>query len=157
MFAKPNPRRRSMLTRWDAVPTLDHLLDDVMGSMLGTATSTRTFDPSIDVRASEDDIVFVCDVPGVKQDDLEVTLESRVLTIKGTRRFDGKDNEQVMLGRAYGTFSRAFSLPDYLDDANLTAQLADGVLTVRIPKQAKAKPRKIQIFGDGRDSRKLTE
>jgi HSP20 family protein len=146
-----------MLTRWDAVPALDHLLDDVMGSMLGTATSTRTFDPSIDVHASEDDVVFVCDVPGVKNDDLEVTLENHVLTIKGVRRFAGKDKEQVMLGRAYGSFSRTFSLPDYLDDANLTAQLGDGVLTIRIPKQAKAKPRKIQIFGNGQDSKKLTE
>jgi HSP20 family molecular chaperone IbpA len=95
-----------MLTRWDAVSTLDRMFDDVMGSMLGTATSTRTFDPSIDVHASDDEIVFVCDVPGIKQDDLEVTLENHVLTIKGTRRFDGKENEQVMLGRAYGSFNR---------------------------------------------------
>jgi HSP20 family protein len=136
-----------MLTRWDAASTLDRMLDDVMGSMLGTATSTRTFDPSIDVHASDSELVFVCDVPGIKQDELEVTLENHVLTIKGTRRFEGKENEQVMLGRAYGSFNRSYSLPEYLDDENLTARLADGVLTVRIPKQAKAKPRKIQISG----------
>jgi HSP20 family protein len=146
-----------MLTRWNAVPALDHLLDDVMGSMLGTATSTRTFDPSIDVHEGENDVVFVCDVPGVKKDDLEVTLENDVLTIKGVRRFEGKDKEQIVLGRAYGSFNRTFALPDYLDDANLTAQLADGVLTISIPKQAKAKPRKIQIIGNGQDSKTLTE
>ncbi|WP_394834490.1 Hsp20/alpha crystallin family protein [Pendulispora rubella] len=145
-----------MLTRWDAVSTLDHLFDDVMGSMLGTATSTRTFDPSIDVRTSENDVVFVCDVPGVKQEDLDVTLENHVLTIKGIRRFESKEGEQAILGRAYGAFSRAFSLADHLDDANLSAQLVDGVLTIRIPKQAKARPRKIQI-GNGKDSKQLTE
>jgi HSP20 family protein len=143
-----------MLTRWDAVSTLDRMFDDVMGSMLGTATSTRTFDPSIDVHASDSEVVFVCDVPGVKQDDLEVTLENHVLTIKGTRKFEGKENEQVMLGRAYGSFTRSYPLPEYVDDENLTAHLADGVLTIRLPKQAKAKPKKIAI-AIGHDSKQL--
>jgi HSP20 family protein len=145
-----------MLTRWDAVSTLDRMMDDVMGSMLGTATSPRTFDPAIDVRVNDNEVVFVCDVPGVKQEDLEVTLENHVLTVKGTRKFESNRDEQVMLGRAYGSFSRAFTLPDYVDDANLAANLAGGVLTIRIPKQAKAKPRKIQI-GNGHDSKQLTE
>jgi HSP20 family protein len=145
-----------MLTRWDAVSTLDRMFDDVMGSMLGTATSTRTFDTSIDVHTSDNEVVFVCDVPGIKQDDLEVTLENHVLTIKGTRKFEGKDNEQVMLGRAYGSFNRSYSLPEYVDDENLTARLADGVLTIRIPKQAKAQPKKIQI-ANGQDSKHLKE
>jgi len=145
-----------MLTRWDAVSTLDRMFDDVMGSMLGTATSTRTFDPSIDVHASDNEVVFVCDVPGIKQDDLEITLENHVLTIKGTRKFEGKENEQVMLGRAYGSFNRSYTLPDYVDDENLSARLADGVLTIRIPKQPKAKPKKIQIT-NGHDSKQLEE
>jgi HSP20 family protein len=145
-----------MLTRWDAVSTLDRMFDDVMGSMLGTATSTRTFDPAIDVHASDNEVVFVCDVPGIKQDDLEVTLENHVLTIKGTRKFDGKEDEQVMLGRAYGSFTRSYTLPDAVDDEKLTAHLADGVLTVSIPKQARAKPRKIQI-SNGHDSKQLKE
>jgi HSP20 family protein len=134
-----------MLTRWDAVSTLDRMFDDVMGSMLGTATSPRTFDPAVDVRAGENEVVFVCDVPGIKQADLEITVENRVLTVRGARRFEGKEGEQVMLGRAYGAFSRAFALPEDLDDEKLTAVLADGVLTLRIPKQPKAKPRKIAI------------
>ena len=145
-----------MLTKWDAVSTLDRMFDDVMGSMLGTATSARTFDPSIDVHASDNEVVFVCDVPGIKQADLEVTLENHVLTIKGTRKFEGREDEQVMLGRAYGSFSRSYTVPEYLDDENLTARLADGVLTIRIPKQAKAKPKKIQI-SNGHDSKQLEE
>jgi HSP20 family protein len=145
-----------MLTRWDAVSTLDRMLDDVMGSMLGTATSTRTFDPDIDVRATENEVLFVCDVPGVKQDDLEVTVENHVLSVKGARKFEAGQDEQVMLGRPYGAFTRSFTLPDYLDDANLSADLSDGVLTIRIPKHAKAKPRKIAI-GGGADNKQLKE
>lgn len=145
-----------MLTRWDAVSTLDRMFDDVMGSMLGTATSTRTFDPSIDVRASDDEVVFVCDVPGIKEDELDVTVQNHVLTIKGTRKLEVEEDERVTLGRAYGSFSRSFTLPEYLDDENLTARLADGVLTIRIPKRATAKPRKVQIF-NGRDSKRLEE
>ncbi len=145
-----------MLTTWDAVSTLDRMFDDVMGSALGTATNSRTFEPAIDVRASESEVVFLCDVPGVKQEDLEVTLENHVLTLKGRRKYDSNDNEQVMLGRAYGAFTRAYTLPDALDEDNLSAHLADGVLTVRIPKHPKAKPRKIQI-GAGGDARQLNE
>jgi HSP20 family protein len=121
------------------------MFDDVMGSMVGTATNARPFEPSVDVRSSESEVVFVCDAPGVKPEDLEVTVENHVLTLKGTRRFESKEGEQVMLGRPYGSFTRAYSLPDYLDDANLSANLADGVLIIRIPKHAQAKPRKIEI------------
>jgi HSP20 family protein len=143
-----------MLARWNAVSTWDRMLDDVMGSMVWTAKTARTLDPSVDVRASENEFVFVCDVPGVKREDIEVSLENRVLTIKGSRKFDGRENEQVVLERAYGSFNRAFTLPDSVDEASLTANLADGVLTVRIPKQAKAKPRKIEI-SNGSGSKEL--
>src|SRR4051812_20979159 len=97
-----------MLNAWSAVSTLDRMFDDVMGSTFGTATSSRAFNPPIDVRITDTDVALVCDVPGVKQEDLEITLTNRVLTIKGARRFDRKDNQQVMLGRAYGSFSRSY-------------------------------------------------
>jgi HSP20 family protein len=132
------------------------MFDDVMGSAFGTATSNRTFTPAIDVRAGDTEVALVCDVPGVKQEDLEITLANHVLTIKGTRRFDTRDNEQVMLGRAYGSFSRSYTLPDALDDEKLSAQLADGVLTIRIPKLPKAQPRKIPIGGTA-DAKQLKE
>jgi HSP20 family protein len=145
-----------MLSAWNAVSTLDRMFDDVMGSAFGTATNTRTFDPAIDVRVSENEVVLICDVPGVKQEDLDVTLENHVLTIKGTRRFGGKDDERVLLGRAYGGFTRAFTIPDAVDEENLAANLADGVLTVRIPRHPKAKPRRIQI-GAGLGAKQLEE
>jgi HSP20 family protein len=146
-----------MLGAWNAVSTLDRMFDDVMGSAFGTATSNRTFNPAIDVRASDSEVALVCDVPGVKQEDLEITLSNRVLTIKGARRFDGAQQaEQVMLGRAYGSFSRSYTLPEALDEEKLAAELSDGVLTIRIPKLPKAQPRKIQI-GVRNDTKQLNE
>jgi HSP20 family protein len=134
-----------MLNAWSAVSTFDRMLDDVMGSTFGTATSNLTFDPAIDVRSSDAEVALVCDVPGVRQEDLEITLADRLLTIKGTRRFEGSETQQVMLGRTYGSFSRSYTLPASLDEAKLAAELADGVLTIRIPKVPKAQPRKIQV------------
>lgn len=142
-----------MLATWDAVSVLDRMFDDVMGAALGAATNPRPFSLDVDVRASEDEVLVVCDVPGVKLEDIEITLEDRVLTIKGTRRFESKDNEQVMLGRSYGTFARRFPLPDSLDESNLAARLADGVLTVTIPKHPRARPLRIPIGAEAEPKR----
>jgi HSP20 family protein len=139
----------------DAVPMLDGLLDDVMGSAFGYSTKTALFTPAVDVVAREDEIVFQLDVPGVKQENLEVTLENHVLSIRGSRKYESGPNEQQMLlGRAYGEFSLRYTLPETADGSQLAAYLADGVLTLRVPKHPKAKPRKIQI-GSGSGSSQL--
>jgi HSP20 family protein len=125
---------------------LDGLLDDVMGSSFGYATKTALFTPAVDVIAREHELVFQLDVPGVKQDSLEVTLENHVLSITGSRKYESGPNEQQMLlGRAYGEFSLRYTLPETADGAQLAAYLADGVLTLRVPKHPKAQPRKIRI------------
>lgn len=140
-----------MLTAWSAFPMLDRLFDDVMngvaGTALGSAGSQTVYTPAIDVRANDDEIVFVCDVPGLKQEDLDVTLTAGTLTIKGQRRYEGGEKDQVWIGRGYGAFERAFTLPDVVDADHMSAELADGVLTIRVPKKPQAKPRRIQIGG----------
>ncbi len=134
--------------------SLDRVVGDFMGAAFGasTATSTRSFQPALDVRSSETEVSFVADVPGVKEEDLDVTLENHVLTISGARKFAAADRQAARDRRrcsaaAYGSFKRAFTLPENLDEEKLTAVLADGVLTVRIPKQPKVQPRKIAING----------
>lgn len=145
-----------MLNTWNAVATLDRMFNDVMGTAYGTATNSRTFDPAVDVRTSDTEVHLAWDMPGIKREDLEITLADHVLTVKGTRRFDSKDNERVMLGRAYGSFTRSYTLPESLDEQKLTAELADGVLTVRIPRLPEAQPRKIQI-GQGSAPKQLNQ
>ena len=145
-----------MRVTWKTVRPIDRVFDDVMGAALGTATSPRTLEPDIDVRATDDELVFLCDVPGIKNDQLEITIENHVLTIKGSRTFESKEGEQVLLGRTYGAFSRAFQLPDAVNEDALVADLAEGVLTIRIPKQPKAKPKRIPI-GNGENEKRLEE
>jgi HSP20 family protein len=138
-----------MAHAWNAFPMFDRLLDDVMtgvaGTAFGTATPARSFSPAIDVVANDEAIVFVADVPGVKNEDLEITLHDGVLTIRGQRRYEGKGKDKVWLGRSYGSFERSFTLPDTVDPERLTADLAEGILTVRVAQVPKAKPRKITV------------
>jgi HSP20 family protein len=134
-----------MLTTWNSIPMLDRVFDDVMGSALGYATKTATFTPAVDVIAREDEIVFQLDVPGVKLEDIEVTLENHALSVKGRRSYEPGQNQQALIGRTFGDFQIAYALPDTVDDEKLTACLADGVLTLRVPKSPKAQPRKIPI------------
>ena len=150
-----------MFTTWNAHRTLDRLFDDVMhdvtGAAFGMAQSTRNFEPAFDVRTSEDDIVLECDVPGHSQEDLEVTLEGRTLTVKGQRRYQGQENDRVWLGRRYGSFEKSFTLPELIDSQGLSANLANGVLTVRVPKRPEAKPRRIAIGGGSSEPKQLGE
>jgi HSP20 family protein len=135
-----------MLTKWDAATTLDRMFDDVMGSMLGAATNSQSFDLALDVLTTNDELVVTCDVPGVRSEDLDIVLENRVLTIKGARNWENKeDSRHMVLGRSYGAFARSITLPQGLDEEKLSANLADGVLTIRVPKHPKARPVKIAV------------
>jgi HSP20 family protein len=139
-----------MLTVWDPVRLFDRMVDDVMHASLGTATNARSYAPEVDVRSNGDRVRFSFDVPGVKKEDLDITLENGVLTVKGSRKFEPTGTkEQLLLGRSYGTFSRSFSLPEHLDEEKLSAKLVDGVLTIEIPKLQKAQPRRINIGVEG--------
>jgi HSP20 family protein len=157
-----------MLTYWNDLPLLDldRVFDDVMRSSFAAGTGTsashpshpsQTFQPAIDVRSDDDKIVFECDVPGLKHEDLEVTLDNHVLTIKGARKLEtASDTQRVLLGRAYGSFSSVYTLPEGVDAEHMTAELSSGVLTVTVPKLAQAKPRRIAI-GGGREAKELNK
>ncbi len=144
-----------MANAWTTIPMLDRLLTDVMNDVTGTAFGTTgtkqhtAFQPDIDIRSNDDEIVFLCDVPGLREEDLDVTLENHTLTIRGQRVYDGQENDKVWIGRSYGTFTRSFTLPNIANGEQLEAKLANGVLTVRVPKLAQAKPRRIPIGGSG--------
>jgi HSP20 family protein len=125
---------------------LDRVFDDVMRSALGNGyATTAALKPAVDVVERENEFVFHLDVPGVRREDLELTLENRVLSIKGSRKYEAHENEKVSLGRSYGAFALSYTLPEHINSEQLAADLADGVLTIRVPKHEKAQPRRIQI------------
>ena len=134
-----------MMTTWSAIPTLDRVFDEVLRSTFKGAVGTGAFPVAADVHEKSDAYTFQFDVPGVKAEDLEITLENRKLAIRGVRRFVGGENERAACSRPHGQFAMSYALPDSVEGENLTADLTDGVLTIRVPKPPKAQPRNIPI------------
>jgi HSP20 family protein len=141
-----------MLATWTGFSGMNRLLDelvanvdDVMGKPLGGTLAARSFSPPIDIRSNDQELVFCLDVPGLKQSDLQISVEDRVLTIQGERKYAGDTKERTWVGRGYGSFNASYVLPDYVDTNQVSAHLSDGVLTVRAPRHERAKPRRITI------------
>jgi len=106
-----------------------------------------SFAPSFEVKETENAYVIAADLPGVKEEDLDISLHNNVLSISGHRKAEErKEGETYFIyERQYGSFSRAFSLPDEADGGQVQAAMANGVLTVRVGKKAESKPRRIQL------------
>jgi HSP20 family protein len=130
------------------------LQDDINRLFSGWASSdssgvTADWVPNVDINEFEDRFLLYVDVPGVDPKDVDITLESGVLTIAGERFAQAeKADEKIVRRRAErgtGRFYRRFLLPETVDAENVKATDRHGVLEISIPKQAKAMPRKIEI------------
>jgi len=110
----------------------------------------RPFLPPADVAVSDDDVTVVLDVPGFAAHELDIELTGDLLAIRGERSlpFD-RDDDRVWqrLERGFGSFERLLTVPKGLDPDHIEATIADGVLTLRIPKPEALKPRRIEIAG----------
>jgi len=106
-----------------------------------------TWVPNFEVRENGDSFRFIADLPGVKSDDVEVTVMGNRLQIAGKREAEAEQRDENVYAyeRQFGTFTRLFTLPDNVDTDHTTVDLRDGVLTVVVPKGAAAKPRKIEV------------
>jgi len=109
--------------------------------------SEREWTPSFEVRENDESYLFKADLPGLKQDDLDVTLAGNRLQIAGKRdaEHETKEDKVYIYERTFGSFLRTFTLPDDIDVEHVRSELKDGVLTVVVPKTVAAKPKKIQI------------
>lgn len=112
-----------------------------------TGHGVAGFAPSFDVKETKDAYVFTADLPGVRESDLELSLTGSRLTISGRREEEKKEEDERWYAyeRSYGSFSRAFTLPDGVDGDHVQADLKDGVLRVTVPKKPEMKPRKIEL------------
>ena len=108
------------------------------------------FAPSFDVKENKDGYVFRADLPGVREEDLDISLTGNRLTISGKREQEKHEQGDTYYAseRSYGSFSRAFTLPDGTDGENVKADLKDGVLQVIVPKKPEVQPRRISIGKD---------
>ena len=138
------------MTEWDPMRVMRDLLRwDPFREMapILPAIPIATFNPSFDVTENKDTYVFKADVPGVKKEDLEITTTGNRIQISGKRdtEHETKTDTVYTYERQYGSFSRAFTLPDGADLDHAKSELKDGVLTLVIPKQPGAQAKKIAI------------
>ncbi|MBX6331726.1 MAG: Hsp20/alpha crystallin family protein [Gemmatimonadaceae bacterium] len=124
---------------------IDRLFDDLMAS-----TSGSRWMPAVDVREDDKELLIDVEVPGIKPEDLNVSVENGVLSVSGEKRAERKEGEEGRyhtVERTYGSFFRSFQLPKGVDESQINANYDNGVLTISIPKAALPQPRRIQIGG----------
>lgn len=147
------------ITRYDPFRDLKTLQDEV--NRLFSTNFSRSFGeegiargawtPTVDIYESKDEIVLEAELPGMNREDFELTIENNVLTLRGERRFEKKDeaDNYHRVERAYGAFSRSFTLPQTVSPENVTAEYKNGVLRVVLQKREEVKARRIEIGGEG--------
>ena len=144
---------------YDPYHEMNRLLDEMMG---GTAAPARRLGrqqgvatewaPAIDALTKDSDLVIRVELPGVKQEDVDISLHDNVLTISGERRAEQEEEEEEERGgyhireRRYGSFRRSVALPEGIDESKISARYEDGVLEVRVQGGAVTRePKRIQL------------
>jgi HSP20 family protein len=130
--------------------TLQEQLNRVFGDMLeraGDESNLTPWAPAVDIFETEHELVVQADLPDVNSQDLDIRVENNILTIRGERKFENKVNEEnyLRVERAYGSFSRSFSLANSVKSDAIKADYQNGVLTLSIPKREEAKPKQIKV------------
>jgi len=139
---KPEHDPLRWLLRWDP-------FREMTPSWFGQPPAEAAFNPAFEVKENKDSFLFKADVPGIKEQDVEVKLAGERLTISGKREAEREDKDDTYYAyeRSFGTFLRTFTLPAGFDGEHVQAELKDGVLTVVVPKKAAAQARQIAIKG----------
>ena len=153
---------------YDPYGEMNRLLDEMMGGTAAPARKTghlqgavTEWAPAIDAVTKNGDVVIRAELPGVKQEDVDITLHDNVLTISGERRAEQEEEEEEeeerggyhIRERRYGSFRRSVSLPEGIDESKISARYEDGVLEVTVQGAAVARePKRIQIQGPSGES-----
>jgi HSP20 family protein len=123
-----------------------------LNRLFSAGAGVSAFMPAADVIVSPEDVTVYMDVPGVRAENLEIELENDVLTVRGERPYPyGEQDERTWqrIERSFGRFERDLRVPRGLDAEAIQAELADGVLTLRVPKPEPLKPRRVEIRSGG--------
>jgi HSP20 family protein len=141
-----------LLTRYQPYGLFGQFNNEVNRALAGnrgtrSAAIEREWTPAVDIREEENSFVLVADIPGVARDNVDITLDKGVLTIRGERSatHNGEDREYRRRERVHGTFMRQFTLPETVDAEHISATVTDGVLEIVIAKAQKPQPKKISV------------
>jgi len=109
--------------------------------------SLATWTPTCDIYETENEIVVKAELPEVKKENVYVSFENNVLTIRGERKFEEETKRENYhrLERSYGEFVRNFALPNFIDPSKINAEFKEGMLRVTLPKREEAKPKQVEI------------
>ena len=147
-YQTPNSVMWPSLDRWSSLrDDLDTLLE--LPFWAGSSRQSQLFGgwaPALDLHQSNDNIVAVVELPGMRKEDIEISLQDGTLTISGERKEEtGPENGATRTERYAGKFRRSITLPSRVDANKVSATYKDGILTVTLPKAEEAKPKQIQI------------
>lgn len=152
----------STITRWDPYRALSSLHDEVnrlfeggsWGRTNREASALTAWAPAVDIFENEKELVLKADLPDLEEKDIDVRIENNMLTLSGERKYDKevKEDNYLRVERAYGAFSRSFSLPNTVNTEGIKAEYKNGVLSVRLPKREEARPKqvKVTVAGNGK-------
>jgi len=149
------------LIRWNPVRDLATLPSDLFGIQRemnrmfdGFFHGTRDEDsalmawtPAVDIAEHDDEYIVKVELPGINKEDVKITLESNILTIRGEKKQEKETKEENYhrVERSYGSFQRSFTLPTTVKSDKIDASYKDGVLSVFLPKAEEAKPKQIEL------------
>ena len=145
------------MIKYDPFRELRSLQDEMTRLFAGVTPRTHGRDemtggawiPSVDIYEDQNRLVLEADLPGIKRDDFEISVENNVITLRGERKFEKKvegDNYH-RVERSYGNFTRSFTLPQSVTAEGASAEFENGILRVSLPKREETKARKIEITG----------
>ena len=143
------------ITRWDPFRDMFALQNRVnsifqefnRGGQNDDTITTAAFAPAVDIYEDEHKIVLKVEVPGMKQEELDIRLENNTLTVRGERKFEKEEKEENFhrIERRYGSFYRAFTVPNTINTDAVRADYDAGVLRIELAKRAEAKPKQIKV------------
>lgn len=150
----------STMIRWEPgreMPVLRERMDRLFNEFLGRGwggeegLASGVWIPQVDVFETAENVILKADLPEVKKDDVEISIQNNTLTLKGERKMETETKEKQVyrLERRYGSFSRSFTLPPTVDAERATAEFADGVLTLTLPRREEHKPKQIKVKVNG--------
>lgn len=142
------PRRE-----WNPIAELQEEMDRLLSQALGrwgTPVALRSdgaWLPPVDIYEDEDNVHVKVDLPGLRREDIEITVQNNLLTIKGERKQETETKEEntYRTERVFGMFTRLLELPSFIDEGKVEATFRDGVLHIRLPKTPEAKPKQIKV------------
>jgi len=144
------------IIRWDPFrdmvslrEKMNRLFEDVFtGRGNDKELASSTWAPAVDIFETENELVMSAEIPGIDEKDIEIKLEDNTLTLKGERKFEKETKEENYhrIERSYGSFYRAFTLPNSVDLDKIHAEHENGILKITLPKRQELKPRNVKIL-----------